>query len=521
MRSRSRILAGTALGLLMAAQPLAANADDRGRRDVPVVAQAEGTPSQEELLQQQGAPEEEQPPAEQAPAEAPAEPEQAPAEEPQPSAEPEQAPTEQAPAEAPEAPAEAPQAPAEAPAEPERAPAEQQAPAEQAPATEPQAPAEAPQPPAEPEQAPAEQAPDEPAQAPTETAPDDQAAPAEAPAAPEGQAPVLDSQKQPAPGSTEGAAEPAAPKAGPEGQPGEPAQPAQAAPAAPSTPPVDDGSAQQLVAPAEIQPVTAEQGRRFEVRPEQVVRERPRQAEVLREVGDRTIVQVGDQVIVQSNERPRLSREARDVYYEELPRGRTRETIVRTDGTRVVTIRDRYGDVIRRSRIASDDREYVLVYVDEDDYDRVGEWRDPGLDLPPLQLAIPDEEYILDSQGVNDPDDYYAFLEQPPVEQVERLYSIDEVKRSARIRDKTRRVDLDTITFEFGSASIDDSEVRRLEGVAAAMEKSSRRIQRRPSSSRATPTPWAPTSPTWRCRTVAPRPWRKRSPASSPSRPRT
>ena len=225
------------------------------------------------------------------------------------------------------------------------------------------------------------------------------------------------------------------------------------------------------MAPAEIQPVTAEQGRRFEVRPEQVVRERPRQAEVLREVGDRTIVQVGDQVIVQSNERPRLSRGARDVYYEELPRGRTRETIVRTDGTRVVTIRDRYGDVIRRSRIASDDREYVLVYVDEDDYDRVGEWRDPGLDLPPLQLAIPDEEYILDSQGVNDPDDYYAFLEQPPVEQVERLYSIDEVKRSARIRDKTRRVDLDTITFEFGSASIDDSEVRRLEGVAAAMEK--------------------------------------------------
>ena len=51
------------------------------------------------------------------------------------------------------------------------------------------------------------------------------------------------------------------------------------------------------------------------------------------------------------------------------------------------------------------------------------------------------------------------------------LYSIDEVKRSARIRDKTRRVDLDTITFEFGSASIADSEVRRLEGVADAMEK--------------------------------------------------
>ena len=37
---------------------------------------------------------------------------------------------------------------------------------------------------------------------------------------------------------------------------------------------------------------------------------------------------------------------------------------------------------------------------------------------------------------------------------MQRLYSVDEVKRSARVRDIARRVDLDTLTFEFGSASI-------------------------------------------------------------------
>jgi outer membrane protein OmpA-like peptidoglycan-associated protein len=57
------------------------------------------------------------------------------------------------------------------------------------------------------------------------------------------------------------------------------------------------------------------------------------------------------------------------------------------------------------------------------------------------------------------------------VERVERLYSIDEVKRSARIRDKVRRIDLDTINFAFGSAEIAESEIAKLEGVAAAMEK--------------------------------------------------
>ena len=88
-----------------------------------------------------------------------------------------------------------------------------------------------------------------------------------------------------------------------------------------------------------------------------------------------------------------------------------------------------------------------------------------------MRLTIPREDYILDSEDVEDPDDYYTFLEQPPVEKVQRLYSIDEVKRSARVRDIARRVDLDTLNFEFGSASISDTEVQKLEGVATAMEK--------------------------------------------------
>ena len=46
-----------------------------------------------------------------------------------------------------------------------------------------------------------------------------------------------------------------------------------------------------------------------------------------------------------------------------------------------------------------------------------------------------------------------------------------EVKRSARIRDKVRRIDMDTLTFEFGSASIPESEIPKLEGVANAMQK--------------------------------------------------
>ncbi|MEI9400897.1 OmpA family protein [Mesorhizobium argentiipisi] len=238
-------------------------------------------------------------------------------------------------------------------------------------------------------------------------------------------------------------------------------------------PPTDDKSAQQAIKPEKIVPVDQEKGKRIELTPEQVVRERrrPQGADVVKQFGDRVILQFNNQTFVESNEAPRITRGARDVYYEDLSDGRTREIVERDNGVRVITIRNRNGDVIRRSRITSDGREYVLSYVDERYYNDVDEWRDPGDDLPPMRLDIPRRDYILDSEEVEDPDEYYTFLEQPPVERVQRLYSIDEVKRSARVRDIARRIDLDTLNFDFGSATISDTEVQKLEGVATAMEK--------------------------------------------------
>jgi outer membrane protein OmpA-like peptidoglycan-associated protein len=454
----------------------------------------EPAPQSEEAPQPQAEPEQsapeapaEQQPAEEAPAEAapaPAEPEQPQAPEQQqeaPAPQPEQAPeapAEQAPAETPPAPeapaAETPPTPAPAPDQP--TPPETQAPAEapaqptpdqQAPTPDERPAAPADQAPATPETppAPAEQAP-QPAQ--PESAPAEQPAAPDAgqagEAMPENAAPVLDSQKEPRRERRQSGQQ--------DGQQQQPAEQAAQPPAEPAgPPPADDRAAQESVAPVEVAPVTAEEGRRVERAPDIRRQERPRGADVLREIGDRVIIQFNDQTIVESNDRPRMSRGARDVYYEDLPRGRTRETIVRENGVQVVTIRNRYGDVVRRSRIMPDGREYILSYVDDNAYEERGGWRDPGDDLPPMRLTIPVDEYILDAERADDVDAYYDFLDQPPVERVERLYSVDEVKRSARVRDKTRRVDLDTITFDFGKASIAESEVSRLDGVAQAMER--------------------------------------------------
>ena len=183
------------------------------------------------------------------------------------------------------------------------------------------------------------------------------------------------------------------------------------------------------------------------------------------------ILQIGTQLIVntpgQDTDRY-FDNQQDEVFYENLSRGRVRETITRPNGTQIVTVRNRNGDVLRRSRFSPDGRETVLAYFDDRYDDQLLEWRDPGLDLPPLHLNIPVQDYVLDAEDA-DQDDVEMFFSQPPVEQVARLYSIDEVKRSARVRDSVRKLEVGGLTFDSGAATISRDQVGALSKVAEAM----------------------------------------------------
>jgi outer membrane protein OmpA-like peptidoglycan-associated protein len=88
--------------------------------------------------------------------------------------------------------------------------------------------------------------------------------------------------------------------------------------------------------------------------------------------------------------------------------------------------------------------------------------------LPPLRLGIPARDYVLDA-GQADERQVQQFFSQPPVEQVQRLYSISEVKRSARIRDMVRRLEIGDLTFDTGAATLSPDQVGALNNVANAM----------------------------------------------------
>ncbi|SCB43298.1 OmpA family protein [Rhizobium multihospitium] len=253
--------------------------------------------------------------------------------------------------------------------------------------------------------------------------------------------------------------------------------PGQQPPPAYTKPPTSDAEAQRVTGggqaqpPVKIEAVTSEQGRRIDRRPDFA----PPQGTTVQTIinqDNRTIVNVDNTYVVRHDDSERFIRGGERPVYEQLPRDRYRETIDQPDGDRVVTIRNRYGDIIQRSRIDASGREYVLFYSpeledrpDNDDY-----FRDPGDSLPPMRLLIPLSQYIIDTAS-NRNADYYDFLREPPVEPVERIYSVNEVRYSARIRDKIRRIDLDTITFATGSADIPMSQASTLRGVADGISK--------------------------------------------------
>ncbi|WP_034858316.1 OmpA family protein, partial [Sinorhizobium sojae] len=262
-------------------------------------------------------------------------------------------------------------------------------------------------------------------------------------------------------------------------------------------PPTDDAAAQSEIPaefteglPQKMEAALSEEGERVEEAPDFVVPETTNiinntvvnntvinnttnnvtEVRIVEETENRVILEAGDRIFVRGDDRPRLRLHAEETFYEELPRGRYRETIVRPDGYRVVTIYNRYGDILQRTRIDRNGDEYVLIYAPEYEERRRPAIVDVGYELPPMRLTIPVDDYIVDY--AEHPDrDYYEFLSEPPVERVERVYTMDEVRHSARLRDKVRRIDLDTITFATGSAEVSMSQAKTLRTVADAMAK--------------------------------------------------
>jgi outer membrane protein OmpA-like peptidoglycan-associated protein len=203
---------------------------------------------------------------------------------------------------------------------------------------------------------------------------------------------------------------------------------------------------------------------------------------VIEEPGKRRIFKENNRVFIQHDDNERLRRVAPNARFEKGKGGTNIAVIDRPGGYRVYSETDANGQLIRRYRRGPDGRDFVII-DNRRRRDKFGRYVAAGvgigigaailgaaLDLPPPRVRIPRDEYIVDYEQASD-DDVYDALNAPPVEDFRDRYTLDEIRATAALRDRMRRVDLDDITFDFGSWEINPTEYGKLERIARAMRR--------------------------------------------------
>jgi OmpA-OmpF porin, OOP family len=187
---------------------------------------------------------------------------------------------------------------------------------------------------------------------------------------------------------------------------------------------------------------------------------------IIREPGRIIIQDPNGQSFIRHDDSDRFRYGARDVQVQRQGND-TRTVIIRPDGTQIITITGPDGGLLRRIR--RDERGQEVIIIDNT-------YRDPQaiggyyVDLPPPVLRIPANRYIVEAQDAP-PELIYDTLIAPPVERIERRYTLDEIRYSPSVRQRMPSIDLDTINFDTGSADIPPDQAAKLQAIADGLNR--------------------------------------------------
>lgn len=199
---------------------------------------------------------------------------------------------------------------------------------------------------------------------------------------------------------------------------------------------------------------------------------------LLREPDQRVIVKQNNRTFIRHNDSSRFRRIAPNARTVRLRDGQSQTFFSRGDGVRVYDVTDRNGRLLHRYRVLPGGRRVTLIdnrryYRDRDRYRGrdlaigvgVGLVVGSLVALAAPRVDIPRNKYIVEYDDASEYDVYEA-LSAPPVERLDRGYSLEEIRYSSSLRDRMRRVDLDTVTFDFGSWEVGADQEQALERMA-------------------------------------------------------
>jgi OmpA-OmpF porin, OOP family len=194
---------------------------------------------------------------------------------------------------------------------------------------------------------------------------------------------------------------------------------------------------------------------------------------VFTEPGRVIVVDPTGQSFIRHNEEDRFRFGARDIRTERVG-GETRTVVIRPDGSQIINVVGGDGQLVRRIRRDREGREIIIIDNSYRDSRAVGGFY---VDLPPPIIRIPFNRYIVEAD-VAAPELIYETLEAPPVDRIDRRYSLDEIRYSPTVRQLMPSIDLNTINFETGSWDIPPDQAARLQVIADGLNRAMARNPR-------------------------------------------
>jgi outer membrane protein OmpA-like peptidoglycan-associated protein len=188
---------------------------------------------------------------------------------------------------------------------------------------------------------------------------------------------------------------------------------------------------------------------------------------------NRTIERDGNRTIIRHNEADRFAVGARNVKVDH--RGNeTISIILRPNGISIISTTDERGHLLRRVRRDRNGHEMVII----DNGTAGARHGDYFVDVRPPRVRGHNDRYIVDARRAR-PDLIYQLLLAPPVEALDRHYTVDQVRYSYPLREYMPRVDLG-IDFDTGSWQLSPDQVGELSvianGINRAIDKNPREV---------------------------------------------
>jgi outer membrane protein OmpA-like peptidoglycan-associated protein len=187
---------------------------------------------------------------------------------------------------------------------------------------------------------------------------------------------------------------------------------------------------------------------------------------VFTEPGRVIVLDPSGQSFIRHNEVDRFRFGARDIRTQQVG-NETRTIVIRPDGSQIITVNGRDGLLLRRIRRDPRGREIIIIDNSYRGPRGIGGFY---VDLPPPMIRIPQDRYIVEAETAS-PDLIYDTMMAPPVERIERRYSLDEIRYSASVRQRMPSIDVDTINFETGSWEIPPDQAAKLQVIADGLNR--------------------------------------------------